>query len=158
MAFLLQHMKLPPENLFERDDLALIYSIHKIKSCFSSQTYSSQVGGVNTAVLIFCLTFEASIRFFTDMFRSKILDFVLWLLLVQVLGHSVTLIMWSAFILLTLNNFDLFFYKQTFATLSPIPGFLQWLLPKLASADTFQENMLEEEEETALLDSSLWVS
>ncbi|KAL8119465.1 uncharacterized protein LOC141720335 isoform X2 [Apium graveolens] len=44
---------------------------------------------------------------------------------------------------------------STFATLSPIPGFLQWLLPKLASADTFQENMLESEEETALLDSSL---
>lgn len=44
---------------------------------------------------------------------------------------------------------------STFATLSPIPGFLQWLLPKLASADSFQENMLESEEETTLLDSSL---
>lgn len=42
----------------------------------------------------------------------------------------------------------------TFATLSPIPGFLQWLIPKLASADTFQENMLESDEETTLLDSS----
>ncbi|XP_017215188.1 uncharacterized protein LOC108193164 [Daucus carota subsp. sativus] len=44
---------------------------------------------------------------------------------------------------------------STFATLSPIPGFLQWLLPKLASADTFQENMLDPEEETALLDLSM---
>lgn len=43
---------------------------------------------------------------------------------------------------------------STFATLSPIPGFLQWLIPKLASADTFQENMLESDEETTLLDSS----
>ncbi|GAV86557.1 MCD domain-containing protein [Cephalotus follicularis] len=60
---------------------------------------------------------------------------------------------------------------STFATLSPIPGYMQWLLSKLASqtkladmdiihssADgsnsTFSENMLEPEEERALMDSS----
>lgn len=43
---------------------------------------------------------------------------------------------------------------STFATLSPIPGYMQWLLSKLASAErsgsAFQENMLEPEEERAL--------
>ncbi|KAK8273532.1 hypothetical protein E1A91_D10G012000v1 [Gossypium mustelinum] len=61
---------------------------------------------------------------------------------------------------------------SVFATLSPIPGFMQWLLSKLASqsklakaedisrspADrsglTFYENILEPEEERALIDSS----
>ncbi|XVF26092.1 hypothetical protein REPUB_Repub13aG0270000 [Reevesia pubescens] len=61
---------------------------------------------------------------------------------------------------------------SVFATLSPIPGFMQWLLSKLASqsklaeaediscssADrselTFYENILEPEEERALMDSS----
>lgn len=61
---------------------------------------------------------------------------------------------------------------STFATLSPIPGFMQWLLSKLVSqselaavegtsnssadnsATTFHENMLEPEEERALMDSS----
>lgn len=61
---------------------------------------------------------------------------------------------------------------KVFATLSPIPGFMQWLLSKLASqlklakaedilcssADrsglTFYENVLEPEEERALIDSS----
>ncbi|XP_022716147.1 malonyl-CoA decarboxylase, mitochondrial isoform X2 [Durio zibethinus] len=61
---------------------------------------------------------------------------------------------------------------SVFATLSPIPGFMQWLLSKLASqsklaevediscssADrsglTFYENVLEPEEERALMDSS----
>ncbi|GKV01970.1 hypothetical protein SLEP1_g14470 [Rubroshorea leprosula] len=60
----------------------------------------------------------------------------------------------------------------TFATLSPIPGFMQWLLSKLASqsklaaeenisnsskdtsATTFWENMLEPGEERVLMDSS----
>ncbi|XP_057975140.1 uncharacterized protein LOC131162546 isoform X2 [Malania oleifera] len=62
-----------------------------------------------------------------------------------------------------------------FATLSPIPGFMQWLLSKLAShsklaeaetlnvahssadgfGSTFQENILQPEEERALLDSSV---
>ncbi|XP_015885239.3 uncharacterized protein LOC107420719 [Ziziphus jujuba] len=61
---------------------------------------------------------------------------------------------------------------STFATLSPIPGFMQWLLSKLASqsklsegegvlnssadryASTFWENILEPEEERALMDAS----
>ncbi|XP_059662749.1 uncharacterized protein LOC132308623 isoform X2 [Cornus florida] len=47
---------------------------------------------------------------------------------------------------------------STFATLSPIPGYMQWLLSKLASAErsssTFQEKMLEPDEERALLDAS----
>ncbi|XP_057463354.1 uncharacterized protein LOC130753358 [Actinidia eriantha] len=46
---------------------------------------------------------------------------------------------------------------STFATLSPIPGYMQWLLSKLASAEisgpTFRENILEPEEENALLDA-----
>ncbi|KAG5561313.1 hypothetical protein RHGRI_004369 [Rhododendron griersonianum] len=45
---------------------------------------------------------------------------------------------------------------STFATLSPIPGYMQWLLSKLASAErsgsTFRENILEPEEERSLLD------
>ncbi|XP_022142594.1 malonyl-CoA decarboxylase, mitochondrial isoform X2 [Momordica charantia] len=63
-------------------------------------------------------------------------------------------------------------YISTFATLSPIPGFMHWLLPKLASqsnlaekevasrssgnesASTFWENILEPEEERVLLESS----
>ncbi|KAL7103052.1 hypothetical protein ACP275_08G156700 [Erythranthe tilingii] len=44
---------------------------------------------------------------------------------------------------------------STFATLSPIPGYMQWLLAKLASIErcdsTFRENLLKPEEETALL-------
>uniref|UniRef100_A0A7N0UCX8 Malonyl-CoA decarboxylase n=1 Tax=Kalanchoe fedtschenkoi TaxID=63787 RepID=A0A7N0UCX8_KALFE len=62
---------------------------------------------------------------------------------------------------------------STFATLSPIPGFMQWLLSKLASQSklaeaegmpysskentslTFQENILEPEEENALLELSI---
>ncbi|THG21154.1 hypothetical protein TEA_009522 [Camellia sinensis var. sinensis] len=48
---------------------------------------------------------------------------------------------------------------STFATLSPIPGYMQWLLSKLASAErsdsTFRENILEPEEERALLEASL---
>lgn len=52
---------------------------------------------------------------------------------------------------------------STFATLSPIPGYMQWLLSKLASADrsnstTFRENILNPEEERALLDASLELS
>ncbi|KAB1201547.1 Malonyl-CoA decarboxylase, mitochondrial [Morella rubra] len=65
---------------------------------------------------------------------------------------------------------------STFATLSPIPGFMQWLLAKFASqlklaeaADmsqssaegsdsTFWENILETEEEKALLDSSVGIA
>ncbi|OMO52512.1 Malonyl-CoA decarboxylase [Corchorus capsularis] len=61
---------------------------------------------------------------------------------------------------------------SVFATLSPIPGFMQWLLSKLASQSklaqaedvsdsstdgfglTFYENLLEPEEEKALIDSS----
>ncbi|KAG8365383.1 hypothetical protein BUALT_Bualt18G0099000 [Buddleja alternifolia] len=47
---------------------------------------------------------------------------------------------------------------STFATLSPIPGYMQWLLSKLASAErsdsTFSENLLKPEEETALLDAA----
>lgn len=47
---------------------------------------------------------------------------------------------------------------NTFATLSPIPGYTQWLLAKLASAErsdsTFRENILEPEEERALHDAS----
>ena len=70
---------------------------------------------------------------------------------------------------------DIYFPLTTkvFATLSPIPGFMQWLLSKLASqskiaeaediscssADrsglTFYENVLEPEEERALVDSSV---
>lgn len=59
-------------------------------------------------------------------------------------------------------------YVQTFATLSPIPGFMTWLLSKLASqtvlaegdmsqpvaegsASTFFENILKPEEEEALM-------
>ncbi|XAR65687.1 Malonyl-CoA decarboxylase [Bertholletia excelsa] len=48
---------------------------------------------------------------------------------------------------------------STFATLSPIPGYMQWLLPKLASSErsdsTFRENILRPEEERALQDASL---
>ncbi|KAI9395616.1 hypothetical protein POPTR_004G005500v4 [Populus trichocarpa] len=61
---------------------------------------------------------------------------------------------------------------STFATLSPIPGFMQWLLSKLASqsviakvdnmeqptggsGSTFQENLLEPDEERMLLNSAL---
>ncbi|KAF3451761.1 hypothetical protein FNV43_RR07857 [Rhamnella rubrinervis] len=61
---------------------------------------------------------------------------------------------------------------STFATLSPIPGFMQWLLSKLASqsklaeggdmenssadgsVSTFWENILEPEEEKAIMDAS----
>ncbi|CAM8998283.1 unnamed protein product [Rhodiola kirilowii] len=61
----------------------------------------------------------------------------------------------------------------TFATLSPIPGFMQWLLSKLASqsklseteamphsseentSSTFQENILKTDEENAVLDLSV---
>lgn len=63
-------------------------------------------------------------------------------------------------------------FYQTFATLSPIPGFMQWLLSKLASqsklaegedmanssadgsVSTFWENILEPEEEKAIMDAS----
>lgn len=62
--------------------------------------------------------------------------------------------------------------NQTFATLSPIPGYMQWLLSKLASqsklaegeeiphspadrsGSAFWENILEPEEERALMDAS----
>lgn len=62
---------------------------------------------------------------------------------------------------------------STFATLSPIPGYMQWLLSKLASqsklsegediqhspadtsGSTFWENILEPEEERALMDASV---
>lgn len=47
---------------------------------------------------------------------------------------------------------------STFATLSPIPGYMQWLLSKLASSErsgsTFGENLVEPEEERALVDAS----
>ncbi|KAL3521924.1 hypothetical protein ACH5RR_014758 [Cinchona calisaya] len=47
----------------------------------------------------------------------------------------------------------------TFTTLSLIPGYMQWLLPKFASAErpgsTFRENLLKPEEEKAVLDASL---
>ncbi|XP_044496148.1 malonyl-CoA decarboxylase, mitochondrial isoform X2 [Mangifera indica] len=61
---------------------------------------------------------------------------------------------------------------STFATLSPVPGYIQWLLPKLASQlklaevegisqsledrsnSTFLDNLLEPEEEKALMDLS----
>ncbi|GFQ02873.1 malonyl-coa decarboxylase mitochondrial [Phtheirospermum japonicum] len=47
---------------------------------------------------------------------------------------------------------------STFATLSPIPGYMQWLLSKLASIErsdsTFSENLLKPEEERALLDAA----
>lgn len=62
---------------------------------------------------------------------------------------------------------------QTFATLSPIPGFMQWLLSKLSSqsklaegeamphspasdrsSSTFLERILEPEEQRALMDAS----
>ena len=47
---------------------------------------------------------------------------------------------------------------QTFATLSPIPGYMQWLLSKLApteiSDSTFSENLLTPEEERALLEAT----
>ncbi|KAK6133279.1 hypothetical protein DH2020_032942 [Rehmannia glutinosa] len=47
---------------------------------------------------------------------------------------------------------------STFATLSPIPGYMQWLLSKLASIErsdsTFSENLLKPEEESALLDAA----
>ncbi|BBH00705.1 malonyl-CoA decarboxylase family protein [Prunus dulcis] len=64
---------------------------------------------------------------------------------------------------------------QTFATLSPIPGYMQWLLSKLASqsklsegediqhspadtsGSTFWENILEPEEERALIDASVYL-
>ncbi|PIN11220.1 Malonyl-CoA decarboxylase [Handroanthus impetiginosus] len=46
----------------------------------------------------------------------------------------------------------------TFATLSPIPGYMQWLLSKLATVDrsgpTFSENLLKPDEESALLDAA----
>ncbi|RAL39503.1 unnamed protein product [Cuscuta campestris] len=46
----------------------------------------------------------------------------------------------------------------TFATLSPIPGYMQWLLSKLASSErstpTFRENLLNPDEERAILDAS----
>ncbi|KAE8653653.1 malonyl-CoA decarboxylase, mitochondrial isoform X1 [Cucumis sativus] len=63
-------------------------------------------------------------------------------------------------------------YINTFATLSPIPGFMQWLLSKLSSqsnraetevasstsgdesASTFWENILEPEEERVIIESS----
>ncbi|MCL7031014.1 hypothetical protein MKW94_016471 [Papaver nudicaule] len=65
-------------------------------------------------------------------------------------------------------------HVSTFATLSPIPGYMQWLLAKLASqrklaeadtvdephssertsSSTFRENILQPEEETEILDSS----
>ncbi|KAL5773244.1 hypothetical protein ACOSP7_012843 [Xanthoceras sorbifolium] len=62
-------------------------------------------------------------------------------------------------------------HVSTFATLSPIPGYIQWLLSKLASqskiaeddmsqssadrsGSTFQENLLEPEEEKAMMDIS----
>ncbi|KAL6553197.1 hypothetical protein OROGR_007039 [Orobanche gracilis] len=45
-----------------------------------------------------------------------------------------------------------------FATLSPIPGYMQWLLSKLAAVErsdsTFSENLLKPEEECALLDAA----
>ncbi|KAK4421365.1 Malonyl-CoA decarboxylase, mitochondrial [Sesamum alatum] len=47
---------------------------------------------------------------------------------------------------------------STFATLSPIPGYMQWLLSKLASVErsgsTFRENLLKPEEESALLEAA----
>nr|GMC83701.1 malonyl-CoA decarboxylase, mitochondrial isoform X1 [Ipomoea batatas] len=47
---------------------------------------------------------------------------------------------------------------STFATLSPIPGYMQWLLSKLASSkrsgSAFRENLLEPDEETAILNAS----
>ncbi|XP_031126437.1 malonyl-CoA decarboxylase, mitochondrial isoform X1 [Ipomoea triloba] len=47
---------------------------------------------------------------------------------------------------------------STFATLSPIPGYMQWLLSKLASSErsgsAFRENLLEPDEETAILNAS----
>lgn len=47
---------------------------------------------------------------------------------------------------------------QVFATLSPIPGYRQWLLSKLASSEmsgsAFKENLLRPEEEKALMDAS----
>nr|GEU84092.1 malonyl-CoA decarboxylase, mitochondrial isoform X1 [Tanacetum cinerariifolium] len=46
---------------------------------------------------------------------------------------------------------------SNFATLSPIPGFMQWLLSKLASSEksgpVFSENILKPEEERALVDA-----
>lgn len=48
---------------------------------------------------------------------------------------------------------------STFATLSPIPGYMPWLLSKLASAErsgsTFRENMLDPAEESSLIDASV---
>ncbi|XP_022848252.1 malonyl-CoA decarboxylase, mitochondrial [Olea europaea var. sylvestris] len=47
---------------------------------------------------------------------------------------------------------------STFATLSPIPGYMSWLLSKLASAErsdsTFNEHLLKPEEESALIDAA----
>ncbi|KAL6542927.1 hypothetical protein OROHE_010447 [Orobanche hederae] len=47
---------------------------------------------------------------------------------------------------------------STFATLSPIPGYMQWLMSKLAAVErsdsTFSENLLKPEEECALLDAA----
>ncbi|KAG6420499.1 hypothetical protein SASPL_117030 [Salvia splendens] len=47
---------------------------------------------------------------------------------------------------------------STFATLSPIPGYMQWILSKLApteiSDSTFSENLLTPEEESALLEAT----
>ncbi|CAI0625939.1 unnamed protein product [Linum tenue] len=42
----------------------------------------------------------------------------------------------------------------TFATLSPIPGYMQWLLCKLASDSPFMERLIEPNEESALINSS----
>jgi len=47
---------------------------------------------------------------------------------------------------------------QVFATLSPIPGYRQWMLSKLASSEmtgsAFKEILLRPEEEKALMDAS----
>lgn len=47
---------------------------------------------------------------------------------------------------------------QVFATLSPIPGFRQWMLSKLAASEmtgsAFKEILLRPEEEKALMDAS----
>ena len=67
--------------------------------------------------------------------------------------------------------FFFFFLLQTFATLSPIPGYMQWLLSKLSSqsrfaeeerdgtqsnpsSSTFSEKVLLPEEEQALMSLS----
>jgi hypothetical protein len=86
---------------------------------------------------------------------------------VSLIGLIIVLLSVSWHYLLTLHD-----CLQTFATLSPIPGFMQWLLSKLASqsklaeaegmsqssldgsGSTFWENILEPEEEKAIMDSS----